>query len=267
MFSVLMSIYKNDKPAWLKESIDSLLNQTLKADEILIAKDGPLTPELEQILSSYTDPSLRYLAFEKNRGQEISLKEGLLACKHELVARMDSDDVNHPERFKLQYEAFQADPTLDVVGASVIEFDETIADAKTIRRLPVGGEELRHYAKRRSPTNHAAVMYKKSSVIAAGNYQDFLWNEDYHLWARMLMNGCVFKNLPDVLLYVRGGKSMYQRRGGLKYAKQDFKLQMRFYQIGFLSLTDTIINLILRIPVRLLPNSIRRFIYEAFLRN
>lgn len=266
MFSVLMSIYKNDRPAWLKESIDSMLNQTLKADEILIVKDGPLTPELEAILSAYSDSSIRYLPFAENRGQEMALREGLLACTHELVARMDSDDVCHPDRFRKQYEAFQNDPKVDVVGTSIIEFDETIADASTVRKLPIGGEELRHYAKRRSPTNHAAVMYKKSAVLAAGNYQQFLWNEDYHLWARMLLNSAVFKNLPDVLLYVRGGKSMYQRRGGWKYAKQDIKLQLRFYEIGFQGLFDTIINLALRVPIRLIPNSLRRWIYETFLR-
>ncbi len=266
MFSVLMSIYKNDKPAWLKESIDSLLQQSLKADEILIAKDGPLTDELETLLASYNDMTIKYLAFPVNRGQEISLKEGLLACKYELVARMDSDDICHPDRFKLQMSAFKKDPTLDVVGASVIEFAETIADASTVRKLPVGGDELKHYAKRRSPTNHAAVMYRKSAVIAAGNYQEFLWNEDYHLWARMLMNGAKFMNLPEVLLYVRGGKSMYQRRGGWKYAKQDFKLQMRFYQIGFLGFFDVLVNLILRLPIRLLPNATRRYLYETFLR-
>jgi glycosyltransferase involved in cell wall biosynthesis len=267
MFSVLMSIYKNDRPAWLKESIDSLLNQTLKADEILIVKDGKLTPELEEILSAYKDSSIRYLSFENNRGQEISLKEGLIECTHELVARMDSDDVCHPDRFRKQYLAFQEDPTIDVLGTSIIEFDETIQDATTVRKLPLGGEELRRYAKRRSPTNHAAAMYKKSSVIAAGNYQDFLWNEDYHLWARMLLKGFKFKNLPDVLLYVRGGKSMYQRRGGWKYAKQDFKLQLRFYELGFLGFLDVFVNLALRIPIRILPNSVRRTIYEKFLRN
>lgn len=266
MFSVLMSIYKNDNPIWLKESIDSLLNQTLKADEILIVKDGPLTSELENILSQYNDPTLRYLAFPKNRGQEISLKEGLIECKYDLVARMDSDDICPPDRFRLQYEVFKNDPKVDVVGGSIIEFNETIADAKTIRKLPAGGDELRRYAKRRSPTNHAAVMYKKQAVIGSGNYQDFLWNEDYHLWARMLMNGCIFRNIPEILLYVRGGKSMYQRRGGWTYFKQDFKLQMRFYKLGFLGLFDVVINLLLRLPVRLLPNRLRQWVYETFLR-
>lgn len=266
MFSVLMSVYKNDNPQWLKESIDSILNQTMRATELLIVKDGPLTPELEGVLNSYNDPSIRYLAFEKNRGQEISLNEGLLACKYDLIARMDSDDICHPDRFKIQYQAFQNDPSLDVVGASIIEFDHSIADAKTVRKLPTEGKELADWAKRRSPTNHAAVMYKKKSVIEAGNYQNFLWNEDYHLWARMLLKGHKIKNLPDVLLYVRGGKSMYQRRGGLKYALQDWKLQTKFYQIGFIDFKDMAINLALRIPIRLLPNFIRRFVYESFLR-
>lgn len=265
-FSVLMSIYKNDKPAWLKESIDSLLNQTLKADEILIVKDGLLTADLEAVLNNYSDSSIRYIPFQTNRGQEMALREGLLACTHELVARMDSDDICHPDRFRLQVEAFKNDPSVDVVGTSIIEFDKTIADASTVRRLPESGEPLRRYAKRRSPTNHAAVMYKKSAVLAAGNYQDFLWNEDYHLWVRMMMNHAVFINLPDVLLYVRGGKSMYHRRGGWKYASQDIKLQLRFYKIGFQSLFDTVINLALRVPIRLVPNFLRRFIYETFLR-
>lgn len=266
MFSVLMSIYKNDNPLWLKESIDSLMNQSLKADEILIVKDGLLTPELENVLKCYNDPTIKYISFNENRGQEMALRDGLLACQHELVARMDSDDISHPDRFKKQYEEFQKNPKIDVLGASIIEFDYSIADAKTVRRLPEGGEELLKYAKRRSPTNHAAVMYKKSAVIAAGNYQNFLWNEDYHLWGRMIMNGAVFKNLPDILLYVRGGKSMYQRRGGMKYAQQDWKLQMRFYEIGFLGAFDVITNLIIRLPVRLFPNSVRRFLYEQFLR-
>ncbi len=267
MISVLISIYKNDRPAWLKESLDSVLQQTLKASEILVVQDGPLTPALEDVIKSYDQSLFRFIKFSENRGQEMALREGLLACSHEFVARMDSDDICHPDRFRLQYAAFQQDSTLDVVGASVIEFDESISDATTIRKLPAGGAELLRYAKRRSPTNHAAVMYKKSAVIAAGNYEDFLWNEDYNLWVRMLQNGACFKNLPDVLLYVRGGKSMYQRRGGWKYAKQDFKLQMKFYRIGFLSLTDMLINLVIRIPVRLLPNAARRYIYESFLRN
>lgn len=266
MFSVLMSVYRNDNPMWLKESIDSILNQTLKPTEVLIVKDGKLTPELEHVLSTYSDPSIRYISFEQNRGQEISLKEGLLECKYELVARMDSDDVCHPDRFKLQYTAFQTDPSLDVVGSSITEFDRTIEDASSVRKLPVDGPALLSWAKRRSPANHAAVMYKKKSVVDAGNYHNFLWNEDYHLWARMLLNGAKFKNLPDVLLYVRAGKSMYQRRGGLKYALQDLKLQIRLYQIGFISLADMILNLMLRIPLRIMPNFLRKFVYEKFLR-
>lgn len=261
-----MSVYKKDKPEWLKESLDSLLQQTMKAEEILIVKDGPLTPELEQIFNQYPKDSFKFLEFAKNQGQEEALKQGLLACKNEFIARMDSDDISHKDRFRLQYEAFQKEPHLDVIGASIIEFDQTIADASTIRTLPEGGDELRKYAKRRSPTNHAVVMFRKSAVLAAGNYQNFLWNEDYHLWARMLLNKAQFKNLPDVLLYVRGGKSMYQRRGGWPYASQDIKLQLRFYKIGFLGLFDVLINLLIRVPIRLLPNDFRQWIYESFLR-
>lgn len=266
MFSVLMSIYKNDNRAWLKESIDSVLNQTLKPGEFLIVKDGPLTDELEALLATYNDPCIRYLPMPKNIGLALALHEGIKACKYELVARMDSDDVCHPDRFRQQYEAFQQIKNLDVLGTSIAEFDVVISDATTVRELPQDATELLKWSKRRSPTNHASVMYRKSSVLAAGNYQDFLWNEDYHLWGRMLMNGCVFQNLKPVLLYVRGGKSMFMRRGGFKYAMQDLKLQYMFYQIGFVSFIDMLINFFLRLPIRLMPNLLRRFVYEKFLR-
>lgn len=266
MFSVLMAIYKGDNPSFLKESLDSLLGQTLKAGEILIVKDGPLTEKLEMLLSSYQEPSIRYLEFEKNRGLAMALRDGLSACRYELVARMDSDDVCHSDRFRQQYEAFQEDENLDVVGTSIIEFDFHVEDAKSIRELPEGGEALRRWAKRRSPANHASVMYRKSSVLRAGNYQDFLWNEDYHLWSRMMLAGCVFKNLKAPLLYVRGGKAMYMRRGGLKYLMQDLRLQYFFFKIGYVGPLDMMINFLFRLPIRLFPNPLRRLFYERFLR-
>ncbi|WP_413287808.1 glycosyltransferase [Bdellovibrio sp. HCB337] len=266
MFSVLMAIYRNDNPAWLRESIDSLLNQTLKASEILIVKDGPLTEELETLLASYKDPSLVYLPLEKNGGLAMALRQGIEACKNELIARMDSDDVCHPDRFRLQYETFQQHPEVSLVGTSVIEFEHTIEDATFIRELPEGGPELLKYGKHRSPTNHATVMYRKSAVLAAGNYQNFLWNEDYHLWARMIQKGFLFKNIKPALLYVRGGQSMYRRRGGIRYAIQDIKLQKYFYKIGYANILDVTINLATRLPVRLFPNTVRQFVYEKFLR-
>lgn len=266
MLSVLMAVYKNDNVGYLKESIDSILNQTRKADEVLIVKDGPLTDEIENLLSSYLDPSLRYLALPINRGLALALREGVAACRGEFIARMDSDDICHPDRFRQQLEAFEKDPSVDVVGTSILEFENSPSDGEHIRELPSGGEELLKYAKRRSPVNHASVMYKRKAVLEAGNYQDFLWNEDYHLWSRMIRKGFKFKNVKPALLFVRGGQAMYKRRGGLKYAVQDVKLQWFFYQTGFLNLMNIIINIGIRVPVRLVPNQLRKMIYESFLR-
>lgn len=95
-FSVLMSLYYKEKPEYLKECLESLINQTVKADEWLIVKDGPLTEELELVLKEYEEkyPNLiHYVVFEKNQGLGLALKAGVSACNNELIARMDTDDI------------------------------------------------------------------------------------------------------------------------------------------------------------------------------
>ena len=110
-FSVLMSIYEKENPAYFSECIKSLAQQTLQPDEIVLIEDGKLTDELERVVSEFQNlwPQLTVYRYEENRGLGKALADGLLKCSYPLVARMDTDDVAFPDRFERQVKAFEED--------------------------------------------------------------------------------------------------------------------------------------------------------------
>ena len=101
-FSVLLSVYRKEQPAYLRQSLDSIFTQKLLADEVVLVKDGPLTEELNEIIVSYACryPFLKIVSFSKNQGLGKALNEGLKHCSHDIVARMDTDDIAKPDRFE-----------------------------------------------------------------------------------------------------------------------------------------------------------------------
>lgn len=266
-YSVLMSLYIKEKPEYLRLAVDSMLNQTVKPDEIVIVEDGPLTDALYAVLDEYGDKITR-IRNEENLGLGLALNAGLKACRNELVARMDTDDISKPERCEEQLHYFEQHPETDIVGGDIAEF---IGDESNIvgkRVVPQSNEEIREYMKKRCALNHVSVMYKKSSVQTAGGYQDWFWNEDYYLWIRMWLNGTVFGNTGTVLVNVRTGEEMYQRRGGKKYFKsekglQDYMLEHRMIDFGTYAM-----NVSKRFIVQeMLPNSVRGWVFRKFARS
>ena len=116
MFSVLLSVYKKEQPTYLRQSLDSLFSQTLPPDEIVLVKDGPLTPELDAVITEYQTRCtiLKVIPLTHNQGLGKALNEGLKHCSYELVARMDTDDIAKPERFEKQIRVFTEHPEVDV---------------------------------------------------------------------------------------------------------------------------------------------------------
>lgn len=268
-FSVLLSLYKNEKPEFLRQALDSLLNQTVLPDEILVVKDGPLTEELEDVLNDFSQKSsllFRFLSFEYNRGLGLALRDGVEACKNELIARMDTDDVCKPDRFEKQLNYLKQHPEIALLGTAIEEFSEDInnPDSKTV--LPLVHSDIVDFAKKRNPFRHMTVMFKKKAVIQSGNYRHFLWFEDYDLWVRMIKNGNMTANLPEILVSVRAGEEMFARRGGIKYLKQDLKFQMYLYNLKLISVFRLLINIIIRSLIRILPNCFRVIVYRRGLR-
>jgi glycosyltransferase involved in cell wall biosynthesis len=268
-FSVLMSVYFKEKPEFLKEAIRSTLEQTLPPNEIVIILDGKLTDALYETLDNFKKekPGLfKFVQLEVNKGLGKALEIGINECKYNVIARMDTDDICHPERFEKQINFLIQNPDIDVVGSWIGEFDENPNEISTIRRVPLTSKEIIRYAKRRNPINHMTVMYRKNAVLGVGNYQPFLWNEDYYLWVRMLKARKKFANIPEILVYARTGNEMFKRRGGLKYLKQDIHLQKEFLKMDFVTKKEYYGNVLVRGFVRILPNNFRGKLYKTLLR-
>ena len=267
-FSVLMSIYMAEKPSYLTMSLNSVLNQTLQASEIIIVEDGPLTTDLYAILDEFEskNPIIRRLRLSENHGLGYALCEGLKYCRYELVARMDTDDICKPNRFEVQVEFMEKNYEVDVLGTWIDEFFDVKENVVSIRKVPEGSKGLYEFGKKRNPMNHPTVMFRKSSVLKAGSYQTCMLLEDYYLWVKMLKMGMVFYNIQESLLYFRLSHDIYKRRGGLKYAITEVKFQIELHKIGYLTIFETIRNIASRFFVRVMPVCIRRRIYRRLLR-
>lgn len=269
-FSVLMSVYHKEKPKYLDEAINSIVSQVLSPDEIVLIKDGPLPYETEKVIGNWKKrlgPKLKIISLKQNVGLGRALTIGLQRCRYEIVGRMDTDDICDRYRFKKQIEFLESDPHTDVVGSWIAEFDSDSYKVVGIRKVPLSHKEISKKILFRNPMNHMSVMFRKSSVITVGAYEDLRWCQDYQLWIRMLLSGCRFANLPELLVYVRTGKPMYARRGGCMYLASEIKLQRFFLRTGLLPLPIFVFNVCVRLIVRFIPNEVRKCVYEKFLRD
>ncbi len=267
-FSVLLSIYYKESPIYFRESLNSILSQTLRPSEIILVEDGLLTEELDNEINRYLDlhPHLKIIPLSTNQGLGKALNEGLKHCSYDIVARMDTDDIAKPDRFEKQLAIFEKYSDIDVVGAWIDEFEDDISEVKSVRKLPELPDDIRQFAKRRNPINHPVVMFRKSAVLAAGGYQHFPLFEDYYLWIRMLMNRAKFYNIQESLLYFRFSPEMFKRRGGWKYMINELHFLQMMRQMHFISFSQFMQNLFVRFSIRLIPNYLRAIIYTKLIR-
>ncbi|MGG3925867.1 glycosyltransferase [Metabacillus fastidiosus] len=268
-FSVLMSLYDKEKPDYLQQALESLVTQTLLPNEIVIVKDGPLPSTLEVVLKNYMEnyPQLfLFLQLEKNMGLGLALQHGVNHCRYPIIARMDSDDVCHPQRFEKQITYMIEHPHIDTVGSWICEFQDSWKQGQYIRKVPLTAEEIKTYSKKRNPLNHMTVMFRKKSVLKVGNYLPFPWNEDYYLWVRLLHHGYTIENISEPLVFARANQDLYRRRGGLAYMFEEYRLQRKLYSMQFINWKELIRNILIRVPVRIVPNFLRVLIYKTFLR-
>ena len=269
-FSVIISIYNGDNPEYFKVAIDSILNQTIAPNEIVLIVDGPVSDELVSIIGEYQQSCkcFRPIFLEKNVGLGNALRIAVEVCSYNLIARMDSDDIAVNDRFEKQVIHFELDDSLGILGGAISEFIGNPHNIIGKRVVPITDSEIRNYLKRRCPFNHVTVMFKKDEVVKAGNYQDWFLNEDYSLWIRMLESGCKFGNIPDVLVRVRIDNETYKRRGGQKYFLSEAKLQKYMFEKKIIGLAQLIMNVLIRFVIQILmPNYLRGLFIRTMARN
>lgn len=267
-YSVLMSVYNQEKPENLQKSIESMMKQTLPPGEFVLVCDGKLDEKLNDVIR-WAEENWRDIfvcvRLKEHSGLGEALKEGVLHCKYPYIARMDSDDISEPNRCELQMKEMKKG-VYAVVGGIIQEFRKKPGDMKSYRVSPETQEEILLYAKKRNPFNHPCVMLKKEAVIAAGNYQEFSDFEDYYLWIRMLKQGYRGYNLQKELLHMRVGNGMYERRGGLLYVKSIVRFQKYMREIHYIGNFRFVCNCAIRIFMSIVPKYLRECFYRWFLR-
>lgn len=268
IYSVLMSVYYKDNPKWLRESIESIMQQTIKTNDFVIVKDGKINAELNEIINEYVNKYsdiFQIIELDKNMGLGPALAIGIKKCKNKYVARMDADDICDKLRIEKEISIMQ-EGKFDIVGSNIAEFIDDINNIQAYRKLPETNKEIIKYARRRNPFGHPSVLLNKEKVIEAGNYRSYHLCEDYDMWTRMIEKDAKCYNIQENLVFMRISEDFYKRRGGFKYLKSILKFKKEQYNKGFFSRKDFIISSTATFITCLMPNCIREFLYKKLLR-
>ncbi len=263
-----MSVYHGTSCSELSECLSSLVAQTLPPDEVLIVQDGPIHDDLKHCVKRFAKQlPIRDLALAQNCGLGPALREGLLHCRTEFVARVDSDDRSVPDRMRIQNIFLEEHSEISVVGAYMREWHHRGKRAKAfIRSVPMDSASIAKTSRWRNPLNHPTVMFRKSDVLECGNYSDQPFFEDYLLWIKMIKMGKHLRNLPVVLVETLIDPGFFQRRAGFHYLLKEISLAKTLACEKIFSRSQVLLFLTLRLPLRLLPASPFQSVYRKFLR-
>lgn len=191
----------------LRLAVDSILSQTLRPCVVHLVQDGVVSREVQALAADYVSSHahVKHLMIPDNRGLPYALNLSILNTSTEFYARMDADDVSHPERLGKQVDYLRKHPDIDILGTWVIEFaHEPFEDGGFVKRLPTDPAAIAAFFHYRNPLAHPSVMFRRTVFARIGLYDtEFRTDQDLALWGRALKMGVGISNLPEVLLFHR----------------------------------------------------------------
>lgn len=266
-FSVLMCYYRGDDPQRLAEAFASITDeQQVRPAQVVLVQDGPVPAPLADKAIALIERSpvpVAHVVLPVNSGLGVALNAGLARCEHDIVARMDADDISLPQRFARQLAVIEppdGEP-VDIVGSAMFEIGTSRDDVVQRRVPPLDPAKIVASSRFAQPFNHPTVVYRRSAVERAGGYEDFKNMEDYLLFARMIQSGARVANVGEPLLLYRVGAGAYARRGGAAMLRTELALQRRFWRMGFTTPAQAVRNIAIRGLYRLIPERVRRVGY------
>lgn len=266
-YSVLMSVYCKENPLFLRQSLDSMISQTVSPDEIVLICDGTLTDELNNTLLEYQKKYkglFNIIRLESNKGLGYALKVGVENCKNEYIARMDTDDISKKDRCEKELNVFLNNSNIGIVGSNIEELDN--GKIECIRKVPEKNSDIKKFVKKRNPFNHSSVMLKKTEVLKVGNYKEIRFIQDYFLWVDMLCNGTIGYNIQENLVSMRIDNNFYKRRSGKEYYIIQKKLLKYMKSKRVINSFEYVLYLSLRKISSILPNFSRKLLFKKILR-
>ena len=224
-----MPVYNGEK--YLKEAVESVLEQTLSDFELIIVDDCS-TDATSEIIAGFSDSRIVYLRNEKNLKISDALNRGISAAVGEYIARMDADDISMPERFEIQARFLDKNPDVSVVGCGIELFGAGIAPS--FRRFSATKTDMEADLIFSSPLAHPSVMFRRSLFWKEGFYYDPEFNgmEDYDLFWRISRKHRL-SSVPDILLRYRlHGGQITQNYGSDIYDKTVALKRKQFSDLG-----------------------------------
>lgn len=265
--SLVLTTYAGDDAGELRACLNSVCRQERLPEELVVVRDHGLPSALVDVVADAVEeapyPVRDVRVDDQGRGhaRAVAVRE----ATSDLVAVIDADDIACPDRLARQVAFLEANPVVDAVGGYVGEFKTTPDEVKTVRRVPTDPAEVRRMAYYRCPLNHPTVTFRRQAVLGVGNYRRMEYGEDYELWCRLLADGRTLTNLPEVLVKARADGLMGRRRGP-NIAWREVRLQRAIVDTGFYGWPVALANLLVRVPLRLLPERLLGRVYRRVFR-
>ena len=266
-FTLLMPVYRGDDAVHFTKAFTSSVSaQTRPPAQVVLVQDGPvgdaLASAVERAVESSPVPVVHH-RIERNVGLARALAEGLDRSDHDIVARMDADDISLPERFAKQVPLVEGG--LDLVGTGMLEFLDDIGSIVGQRVPRTDEADIVRYARFHDPFSHPTVVYRRAAVERAGGYQPLGLMEDYWLFARMIDSGARVGNLAEPLVMYRVGAGAYARRGGRAQWRSELVLQRALRGIRFTTRAEYVRNVTVRGVYRFVPEPLRMAAYRRLI--
>ena len=258
-YSALLCVNNTEKSEWLSIALDSMLNQTMKPDEIVLVQNGSLTEDLDATIYQYKEKYpgiIKILPLLDKVGLGTALRQGVLACSHGFIACMDADGYSVPTRIEEELVTL-IEKKVDMVGSVINEFVDSTDNVVAHRAFPEDPEQIYKFAKRNVPMAHSSVLFKKRMVLACGNYEDFYLAEDYALFIRLLSIYAKGYNIQKPLVYKRVREEFYEQRRGWNYFKAMLRFNKKFFKTRWFSYRDYVVRSIKSGLDCLKPNAAR----------
>ncbi len=200
--SVLLPVYQ-PRLDYLQTAITSILRQSF-ADFELVVIEASSAVCIDELLDHFSDGRVKHHRFPSKPSLVQQLNYGLHVAKADVIARMDSDDWSHPERFQKQLTHLEQHPAITVLGTQISIMDDRDRPIG-FRRYPVHSDEATRLLCRYNTIAHPSVMYRKQAIMEVGGYwyDRYPANEDYELWCRLAKRGYQLATLDEPLLRYR----------------------------------------------------------------
>jgi glycosyltransferase EpsE len=247
----------NDSPADISRSLTSIINQDYKNLEVVVIDDSNKIESIDAVNNFRSDVRIKILRENSKKGLAQALNNGIQIAKGEYLARADADDIQYPNRIRIQVEYLERHKDIGILGCNVNYID---AEGKFLKKriFPESSDNINRLLHIRNPICHSVVMIRKDVIDKIGAYDvDFKRAEDYELWFRAAKNSIKIHNLQEVLLDYKMANSV--KRDDLNW-KMNILLKKKYFSTSYLIVS--IIGLASVYLYRYTPKSVQKYIYN-----